>query len=60
MSKKNKNALDYLKEKVRNIDLFPDKIKSNKRLNFEELKKLAKDVRETFSDADLKRFEPQY
>jgi len=59
--KKNKkqSPLEMIKDRVETMNFSTSVNKSTKRLDFEKLKKLAEDVRKTFSDEDLKRFQPQ-
>jgi hypothetical protein len=59
--KKNKKQTPFemIKDRVETMNFSTTVNKSTKRLDFEKLKKLAEDVRKTFSDEDLKRFEPQ-
>ncbi len=56
---KKQSSLEIIKEKVEAMSFSSTVNKSTKRLDFEKLKKLAEDVRKTFSDEDLKRFQPQ-
>jgi hypothetical protein len=59
--KKNKKQTPFemIKDRVETMNFSTTVNKSTKRLDFEKLKKLAEDVRKTFSDEDLKRFQPQ-